>query len=135
MYSLRLFTEIVYMFVWSEFEFAITSPSFVTLLLLVSELAIYIAWGCLLLLLFYKNYIVYRIVYMFVWSELEVAITSPNFVALLLLVSEIAKCIAWGCLLLFYKNYIIYYAIYCYYCGVFIESMCVPSFILIIIGY
>ena len=52
------------MFVWSEFEFAITSPSFVALILLVSEMAKYIAWGCLLL--FYKNYIVYRIVYMFV---------------------------------------------------------------------
>ena len=99
---------------------AITSPSFVTLLLLVTEIAIYIAWGCLLL--FYKNYIVYRIVYMFVWSELEVAISSPSFVALLLLVSEIAKCIAWGCLLLFYKNCIIYYTVYCYYCGVFIEK-------------
>ena len=42
----------------------ITSPSFFTLLLLVTEIAIYIACGCLLL--FYKNYIVYRIVYMFV---------------------------------------------------------------------
>ena len=46
---------------------------------------------------------------MFVWSQLEVSITSPSFVALHLLVSEIAKCIAWGCLLLFYKNYIVYY--------------------------
>ena len=31
-----------------------------------------------------------------------------SFIALHLLVSEIAKCIAWGCLLLFYKNYIVY---------------------------
>ena len=46
--------------------------------------------------------------YMFLWSELEVAITSPSFIALHLLVSEIAKCIAWGCLSLFYKNYIVY---------------------------
>ena len=59
---------------------------------------------------------------MFVWSELEVSITSPSFVTLHLLVSEIAKCIAWGCLLLFYKNYIVYYNVYCYYCGVFIET-------------
>ena len=68
------------------------------------------AWGCLLL--FYKNYIVYQIVYMFVWSELEVAITSPSFVALYLMVSEIAKYIAWGCFLLFYKNYIVYRIVY-----------------------
>ena len=33
-------------------------------------------------MLFYKNYIVYQNVYMFVLSELEVAITSPSFVAL-----------------------------------------------------
>ena len=59
---------------------------------------------------------------MFVWSQLEVSITSPSFVALHLLDSEIAKCIAWGSLLLFYKNYIVYYNVYCYYCGVFIEK-------------
>ena len=45
-------------------------------------------------MLFYRNYIVYRNVYMFVLSELEVAITSPSFVALYLMGSEIAKCIA-----------------------------------------
>ena len=39
-------------------------------------------------------YIVYQNVYMFVLSELEVAITSPSFVALNLMVSEIAKYIA-----------------------------------------
>ena len=119
------------------------------------------AWGCLLL--FYKNYIVYQTVYMFVWSELEVAIKSPSFVTLYLIVSEIAKCIVWGCLSLFYKNYIVYrmflwsefevaitspsfvavthshnnqlrwnsvgtycsmnyYNVYCYYCGVFTEK-------------
>ena len=33
---------------------------------------------------------------------------SPSFVTLHLMVSEIAKCIACGCLLLFYKNYIVY---------------------------
>ena len=49
--------------------------------------------------MFYKNYIVYCIVYIFVSSELDVAITSPSFVALYFLVSEIAKCIACGCLL------------------------------------
>ena len=38
---------------------------------------------------FYKNYIVDQFVY-----KLEVVITSPSFVALHLLVSEIAKCIA-----------------------------------------
>ena len=50
-------------------------------------------------MLFYKNYIVYQNVYMFVLSELEVAITSPSFVALILLVSEIAKYVY--CLRLF----------------------------------
>ena len=35
-----------------------------------------------------------QIVYMFVSSELEVTITSPSFVALYLMVSEIAKYIA-----------------------------------------
>ena len=39
--------------------------------------------GCLLL--FYRNYIIYQIVYMLVCSELEVAITSPGFVTLHLL--------------------------------------------------
>ena len=39
-------------------------------------------------MLFYKNYIVYQNVYMFVLSEVEVAITSPNFVALYLRVSD-----------------------------------------------
>ena len=38
------------------------------------------------------------------------------------MVSEIVKCIAWGCLLLFYKNYIVYCNVYSYYCGVFIEN-------------
>ena len=47
---------------------------------------------------------------------------SPSFVTLHLLVSEIAQCIARGCLLLFYKNYIVYYNAYCCYCGVFIET-------------
>ena len=47
------------------------------------------AWGSLFL--FYKNYIVYRIVYMI---RVMVAITSPSFVTLHHLVSEIAKCIA-----------------------------------------
>ena len=78
----------------------------------------------------YKNYIVYRIVYLFVCSELEVAITSPSFIALLLLVSEIAKYIARGCLLLFYKNYIVYYNVYCYFCGVFIKNNEYTKFLL-----
>ena len=54
-----------------------------------SYMAIYapIAWGCLLF--FYKKYIVFQIVYMFLWSELEVAFTSPSFVTLHFLVSEI----------------------------------------------
>ena len=68
-----------------------------------------IAWGYLM---FYNNYIVYRIVYMFVWSEFGFAITSPSFVAVILLVSEMAKYITWGCLLLFYKNYIVYRIVY-----------------------
>ena len=61
------------------------------------------------------------------WSELVVSVTSPSVVALLLLVSEIAKCIAWGCLL-FYKNYIVYYNVYCYYCGMFIEKYVYTKF-------
>ena len=46
-------------------------------------------------MLFYKNYIFYQNVYMFVLSEfnLEVAIISPSFITLYLMVSEIAKCI------------------------------------------
>ena len=73
-------------------------PSFVLIGCCVSELhghniiCPYRNEACLLL--FYKNYIVYQIVYMFVSSELEVAITSPSFVALYLMVSEIAKYIA-----------------------------------------
>ena len=50
---------------------------------------------------------------------------SPSFVTLHLLVSEIAKCIARGCLLLFYKNYIVYY---CCYCGVFTEMYVYTEF-------
>ena len=84
----------------------------------------YIAWGCLLL--FYKNYIVYQIVYMFLWSVLWVAIMSPSFVTLHILVSEIAKCNAWGYLLLFYENYIVY----CKYCGVFTEKYVYTKFCL-----
>ena len=55
---------------------------------------------------------------------------SPSFVTLHLLVSEIAKCIAGGCLLLFYKNYIVYYNVYCYYCGVFTEKYVYTKFLL-----
>ena len=98
------FTRTTHMFV---LEVAFTSASFVTLHLLVSEIAKCIAWGCLLL--FYNNYIVY---YIFVWAELEVAFTPPSFITLHLLVSDIAQCIAWGCLLLFYKNYIVYQIVY-----------------------
>ena len=46
--------------------------------------------GCLLL--FYKNYIVYQIVYMLVSSDLYVSITSPSFVALNLPVSGYVAC-------------------------------------------
>ena len=62
-----------------------------------SYLAIYVPivmYGLRLFIVVYKNYIVYQIVYMFVWSELGVAITSPSFVAIYLMVSEIAKYIA-----------------------------------------
>ena len=45
-------------------------------------------------MLFYNNYTVYQIVYIFVRSEFEVPITSLSFIALLLLLSEIATCIA-----------------------------------------
>ena len=41
-------------------------------------------------------------------SELEVAITSPSFIALHLPVSEIAYCLR-----VFYKNYIVYHTLYC----------------------
>ena len=57
-------------------------------------MAIYVPIVMYGLRLFNKNYIVYQIVYMLVWSELEFAITSPSFVTLYHLVSEIAKCIA-----------------------------------------
>ena len=51
-----------------------------------------------------------------------------HFVALHLLVSEIAECIAWGCLLLFY---IVYYSVYFIIVVCSDKSMCIPSFILI----
>ena len=57
-------------------------------------MAIYVPIIMYGLRLLYKNYIVYQNVYMFVLSELEVAITLPSFVALNLMVSEIAKYIA-----------------------------------------
>ena len=60
---------------------------------------------------------------MFLSSYFEAAITSAGVVALHLLVSERAKCIACGCLLLFYKNYIVYYNVYHYNCGVFLEKI------------
>ena len=45
-------------------------------------------------MLFYKNYIVYQNVYMFILSELEVAITSPSFVALYLMVHPVSTSAA-----------------------------------------
>ena len=66
----------------------------------------------IVVLQFYKNYIVYGIVYMLVSLELLVSITSPSFVCLHLQVFGIAKCIASGRILLFYKNYIVYYNVY-----------------------
>ena len=48
------------------------------------------------------------------------------------MVSEIVKCIAWGCLLLFYKNYIVYYNVYSYYCGVFIENYVYTKFLVVV---
>ena len=73
-------------------------PSFVLIGCCVSELLGHICpyrnvWPEAFIVV-YKNYIVYQIVYMFVWSELGVAITSPSFVAIYLMVSEIAKYIA-----------------------------------------
>ena len=62
-------------------------------------------------MLFYKTYNVYRIVYMFVSSGLQVSLASPSFIAQHFPVSEIAMyCLR--CLLLFYKNYIIYQIVY-----------------------
>ena len=60
---------------------------------------------------------------------------SPSFVTLYLLVSEIPKCIAQGCLLLFYKNYIVYYNVYCYYCDVLIEKYVHTTFRLDLVSY
>ena len=48
--------------------------------------------GIRCLLLFDETYLVYCKVDMLVSLELQVSITSPNFVAVYLLVSEIAKC-------------------------------------------
>ena len=62
-------------------------PSFVCIGCCVSELHGHLCPHGLQL--FYKNYIVYQIVYRFVWSELKVAITSPSFISPHLLVSEI----------------------------------------------
>ena len=86
-------------------------------------------YGLRLLLLFYKNYIVYQIVYMLVWSELEVAITSPSFVTVYLMVSEIVKYIAWGCFLLFYKNYIVYRIVYMFVWSQLLFAITSPSFV------
>ena len=41
---------------------------------------------------------------LFVWSELDVVISSPSFVTPHRLVFEIAKCIAWGCLLFIFTT-------------------------------
>ena len=73
-------------------------------------------------MLFYKNYIVYQIVYICMIRVRDLSYFIQSFVVLRPLVSEIAKCIAWGCLLLFYKNYIVYYKVYCYSSGVVIET-------------
>ena len=59
---------------------------------------------------------------------MDAGIISHALVFLHLLISDIAKCIARGCLLLFYKNYIVYYNVYCYYCGVFIEKYVCTKF-------
>ena len=54
--------------------------------------------------------------------DLKVTKQVGLFIVLNLPVSELAKCIAWGCLLLVYKNYIVYYNVYCDYFGAFIEK-------------
>ena len=61
--------------------------------------------------------------------------TSPSFVCLYLLVSEIAKCIAGGCLLLFYKDYIVYYKLYLDIYGLFIEKHMYTKFHLDLLLY
>ena len=74
--------------------------------------------------MFYKIYIVYRIVYIFV------AIASPSLVALHPLVSETAKCIVYCCFTrttLFTTMFTVIIVV----CS--LKSMCVPRFILI--GY
>ena len=63
--------------------------------------------GLKLFIGFYKNYNVYRLVYMVVSSELFVS--SKFYLSTTSQVSEITKYIVWRCLLLFYKNYIVYY--------------------------
>ena len=69
----------------SEILFSITSPSFVALNLLVSEIANVLSEVVYCLLLIYKNY---RIVYILI-SVLLVSIASQCFTALHLLVSDV----------------------------------------------
>ena len=67
---------------------------------------------------------------MFVWSEIEVSITSPSFVTLHLLVSEIAECIVYCCFTrttLFTTMFTVIIVV------CLVKRMCMPSFILI--GY
>ena len=61
----------------------------------------------------------------------EVSIMSPSFVTLHLLVSEIAKCIAWGCLLLFTRTtlFTTMFTVIIVVC--LLKRMCMPSFVLI----
>ena len=47
-------------------------------------------------MLLYRNFNVYRIVYMLLSSEVQVSITSPSFIALHLPVSELAKMYCLG---------------------------------------
>ena len=56
-------------------------------------------------LFFYKKYIVYQIVYMLVSSELLFSITSPSFVALHCLISEITNVLPE---VVYYKKYFVY---------------------------
>ena len=110
-YNNYIVYRIVYMFVWSEFEVAITSPSFVALILLVSEIAKYVYSLRLFIIVLQELHCLLNCLHVCI-IRVRGAITSPSFVTLLLLVSEIAKYIAWGCLLLFYKNYIVYWIVY-----------------------
>ena len=79
----------------------------------------------------YKNYIVYRIVYLFVCSELEVGITSQSFVTVHLLVSEIANVLPEAVYCCFTRTTLFTTMFIVMIVVCLLKSMCIPSFVLI----